>query len=230
MTSFYPRAALALALPLFVTLFAFACGGDGGDANGTGTSVRDPGEAVSDRPALTIEQMTELARTEIEGYEAGDPVVGGGSPNVSVTYEPRENGNGVTAVVTLATCNPFLCWDLDGDISSEHEQNLRSAIAPIHLDNPNLVFEYGPVQAAPGYDAFFAYFRSFVHQENTTATTNSYRMIYHDDANMISIMVTPAGPIPASELELEMELDQSKGELTAKKFFAAYAQAFQPAD
>jgi hypothetical protein len=170
-------------------------------------------------------------QTKVEGYEAKEPVPGAGGANVSVNYEPVEGGTGLSALVTLSPCDPFVCWDLDAEVTAEHEANLKSNLSRIHIDNPNLVFEYGTIQIASGYEAFYVYSRSFVAEGGSTSTTNSYRLLYHDGTNLISLEVSPEfGPLPESEDALEMEMDQAKGEMAARGFFAAFAGAFAPSE
>lgn len=215
---------------------AVACGGDNnGDSTGADhiPTTTDAAEVAAssvpsgDRAALVVDEMTELATTQVEGYERKEPTTN--PNNVTVAYDPVEGGSGLSSVVTLAPCVPIVCWDLSGEITMEHEQNLKSNLAPVHLENPDLVFEYGNIEIASGYEAFFNYSFSFVADEGSKAATNSYHLVYHDGTNLISIQVTPEfGPLPDSADVFQMEMDQSKGEMAARTFFAAYMDAFEP--
>jgi len=237
-----PFHTLSLITATCVVAVAAACGGgddtsDPAPDTGSAETAAPSAEATSSSASAeadtgaddgpTVDELTALASdAEVAGFEAGEATPGGFGDTVSVTYR----GDGVEAFVTLAPCDPFLCWDLDGEVGAEHEENLRSNLAPVHLENPDLVFEYGNVEPVPGYEAFSVYSFSFVAEGGSKAATNSYRLIYHDGAKSITISVQPeSGFLPDTAEEYQSEMDQSTGEAVAGDVFAAYAEAFDPA-
>ncbi len=222
-----------------VAALAAGCGGadDGTSATATGSgattasaeaaSLAAPdGTDTSGDDGPTVDELNAIAAdAEVAGLEAGEATIGGSGNSVSVAYR----GDGVEAYVTLTPCDPFLCWDLDGEIGAVQEENLRSNLASVHLENPDLVFEYGNVEPVPGYEAFSMYSFSFVVDGGSKAASNSYRLMYHDDAKLITIAVGPeAGFLPDTAEEFLAEMDQSTGATVARDIFAAYADAFDP--
>jgi hypothetical protein len=225
---------LSLIVPIAALLLA-GCGGgdDDTDSNSTGSipSSGTPATTGGAGPTagFTREQLAELSMTEVEGYVRQEPPLMTAA-NLGILYEPAEGRSGLSAVVKIAPCTPVACWDLEGEIGDDEEANLKSSLPQSHLDNSDLVFEYGTIEVASGYTAFFTYSRSFVSDGGSTATVNAYRLQYHDGSNAITIHVTPARltSLPDSADELEMQMDQSKGEMAARNIFAAFAAAFTP--
>ena len=200
--------------------------GDGGETSETSTGTGTEAAGADAGAAPTVDQlMAAAAAAEVDGLEADAPTEAAYGDNVQAAY----HGDGVSAFVTVSACDPFLCWDLDGEVGPEHEANLRSALAPVHLENPDLVFEYGNVEPVPGYESFYVYNFSFIVDGTSKSAANSYTSTYHDDSAAITIRVQPEqGFLPETAEEFQAEMDQATGEAIAAKVLAAYTDLFRP--
>lgn len=225
-----------------IVLFVAACGGGGDDAAGSADDTGAPtteADLVDDgaddaadvgadgtAPGPTVDELTSIAASaEVAGFDADEPTTAALGDSVQRTYR----GEGLEAHVTLAPCDPFSCWDLGGPIGPDHEENLRSNLAPVHLANPDLVFEFGTVEAVPGFEPFFTYSFSFVAEDGSKAATNSYRLLHHDDVTLFTVQVSPEmGFLPDTADEYLAEMDESTGAALAADVLAAYAGAFEP--
>ena len=196
------------------------------DSESNGSVSADAGtadDAAASAETLTADELTAVAAgVSVPGLEAGEATPGGFGETASVMYSNDE----VEAFVTLAACDPFVCWDLGGEVGAEQEANLRSNLAPIHLDNPDLVFDYGNVEPVPGYEAFYLYSLSFVQDGGTKAATNAYRLIFHDGVTSMTIVVNPvSGFLPDSAEAWEASMDRATAEAVANDVFAAFVDA-----
>lgn len=200
-----------------------ACGGDDDDP-GEGPAVGDTATIVAERDPLSEDDLENLGTTEVPGYTRGEPRVNFGNLTVSYASDDPEAAGGS---VTITPCDPFICWDLRGQVSEEQEDNLLSLLPSIHIENPDLIFEYGTVVLEDGKEGFFVYTRSYVEEGTSKATSNSYRVFYHDGANHITLFVNPPGSLSAENAEaLAAQMDQAGGEAVAKEIFAAFAPQF----
>ena len=224
-------------LAVFLAFALAACGGGGDDddddddagngGDGGSSSEETQTADAGDRTPFTEEQIAELAMTDVEGYERSEPFVG----PVSTTVGYTSDAEGLAVGVTLMECDPFACWDLEMEVTEQHEQNLRSTLSATLNDAPNLVFEYGTVELEPGRVGFFLYTRAFVQDGGSKVTTNRYQVFYHDNANHLTLSVGPDPSIsPESEEHLLEMMSQEEGEAIAKKFFAAYSSEFGTRD
>lgn len=192
-------------------------GADSADA-----ATADSGVAPGEAPTVAELQALAAGAAPAE-LTVSEPLVSDISSTVTTMY----TGDGVMASVTLLPCDPFACWDLDGEITAEHEQNLKSMLSADALNDPNLVFEYGNVEPAPGYEAFFTYAFQFSRDGGSASGTNAYRLTYHDGRTWMLIDVQPEfGPLPETADEFQAQLDQATGASIAADVFAAYADGF----
>mgnify|MGYP001822994660 CR=1 FL=1 len=238
----FKRFSLALAIiPVVV-----ACGGgdddDGGDApaeteaestesiesegavTGSDGGVVDGSVPVADgaRAAWTEQDVTRLASTPIDGYEAFEPSVLGTS--ATVVYE----GETLQATVRFAACDPFICYDFTAEPTPEQIESAKAILAPVHIENPDLVFEIATVELAPGYEGRSIYRESFVDDGGSRSTTHAYSALYTDGANLIEITVSPGGDaaFPESLAELQASMSVDDGATTAGDIFAAFLDEF----
>lgn len=239
----FKRFALALAIiPVVV-----ACGGaddddSGGDApagteaesietDGAVAAESGGGAVESSVPgaddagaAWSEEDITRLASTPIDGYEAFEPSVLGTS--ATVVYE----GETLRATVRLAACDPFICYDFTAQPTPEQIESAKVILAPAHIENPDLVFEIATVELAPGYDGRSIYRESFVEEGGSRSTTHAYSALYTDGANLIEITVNPSGEaaFPESLAELQASMSIDDGATAAGDIFAVFLDEFGP--
>jgi hypothetical protein len=239
----FKRFSLALAvIPVVV-----ACGGgDDDDATGDapagteaestetdGTTAKESGSGavegsmpVADdaRAAWTEEDVTRLASSPIDGYEAFEPSVYGTS--ATVVHE-RET---LQATVRFAACDPFICYDFTTEPTPEQIESAKAILAPVHIENPDLVFEIDTVELAPGYTGRSIYRQSFVEDGGSRSTTHAYSALYTDGANLIEITVNPGGDaaFPESLTELQASMSVDDGATAAGDIFAVFVDEFGP--
>ena len=236
----FKRFSLALALiPV-----AVACGGAGDDDDGdssagteaesietdgavaekSGGGAVDSSVPVADgaRAAWTEQDVTRLASTPIDGYEAFEPSVLGTS--ATVVYE----GETLQATVRFAPCDPFICYDFTAEPTPEQIESAKAILAPVHIENPDLVFEIATVELAPGYEGRSIYRESFVDDGGSRSTTHAYSALYTDGANLIEITVSPGGDaaFPESLAELQASMSVDDGATTAGDIFAVFVDEF----
>lgn len=211
------------------TLALAACGDDDG---GGSTAPSDGGEVDAGSgdgeaagEAWTDEDFERLVAIEIDGYslENGDVSEYG---NASATYL-EENPSGpvaLSALVTYTDCDPFNCTDLSVELDEERRANIRSLLPSLHIENPELVEEVGPVELA-GRTVLAIYFRSFVEQDDGSATALSYRAITHDGTNLVTVQVSPdfysAGGLADSAEELAARMGPAEGAAVAEDILTA---------
>ena len=204
-----------------------ACGDDGGgDSVGpgdTGDSTGPTGDDATGTP-WTDADFERLVAIEIDGYTLENPnVTEFGNATVSYLEEAPTGPVALSAFVTYQACDPFSCSDLSAEIDEQRRENARSLLPSLHIDNPDLVEEIGPVELA-GRTALVIYFRSFVDQDDGQATANSYRAITHDGTNLVTVLVTPdfgSGGLADSAAELEERMDADAGAAVAAEILGA---------
>ncbi|MEQ8842331.1 MAG: hypothetical protein RIB98_15205 [Acidimicrobiales bacterium] len=206
-----------------------ACGGDDdtGDAASTGDGVEPAGDGeTSDGAgaAWTDADLERLVTLEVDGYTLQNGSVSEfGNATVQYLEDAPAGPVALSAFVTFQACDPFSCSDLSAEIDEQRRENARSLLPRIHIDNPDLVEEIGPVELA-GRTVLAIYFRSFVDQDDGQATANSYRAITHDGTNLITVQVSPdfmsAGGLADSAAELEEQMDADAGAAAAADILA----------
>lgn len=176
------------------------------------------------RAAWTEEDVARLASTPIDGYEAFEPSVLGTS--ATVVHE----GETLQATVRFAACDPFICYDFTAEPTPEQIESAKTILAPVHIENPDLVFEIATVELAPGYDGRSIYRESFVDDGGSRSTTHAYSALYTDGANLIEITVNPGGDaaFPESLAELQASMSIDDGATAASDIFAVFVDEFGP--
>lgn len=205
-----------------------ACGDDGG-SDGSGDTIdapADDGDDAAGEP-WTDADLERLVTLEIDGYSLeGANVSEFGNATVQYVETVPAGPVALSALVTFQACDPFICTDLSAEVDEQRRRNARSLLPSIHIENPDLVEEIGPVELA-GRTAFVIYFRSFVAQDDGEATANSYRAVAHDGSNLISVQVNPdvasAGGPADTEAELEEQMDAVAGAVVAADILRAFS-------
>lgn len=170
-----------------------------------------------------------LDSVSIPGYTAApDPAIRASSATVTFTGPPTGEDAELSALVNLSDCDPFICNDFDPNNLTEQEvDNLKSSLSRNAIENPDLIFEFGEVELAPGQTGFFTYARSLIIDGPSKSAANRYTASFNDGTNSFTVLVTARGAgVPDTEEALAAELDQAKGEAEAKKVFAGFASAF----
>jgi len=204
-----------------------ACGGDEDTAE-TGDTVEPAGgDDGSDAPgtAWTDIDFERLVTIEVDGYSIESARVSEfGNATVQHLESAPAGPVALSALVTFQPCDPFVCSDLSAEIDEQRRENIRSLLPRLHIDNPDLVEEIGPIELA-GRTVLAIYFRSFVDQDDGQATALSYRAITHDGTNLITVQVSPdfmsAGGLAASAEELEERMDVDAGAAVAADVLTA---------
>ena len=232
-----PKVLLALLVTLLVVLAS--CGGDsdddadastnGADAAATDLdddSSGDSGDGGDADGEWTDADFERLVTTTVDGYTLDSSSVSEyGNATVQYTQQGADGDDPLTAVVTFTNCDPFTCVDLGAELTEEQRTNMRSVLAPVHIDNPDLVEEVSAEQV-DGRPALVAYYRSFVEDGGSTATANTYRMTTHDDLHLIAITVTPdlsAGVQADSAEELEQQMTADDAAAVAADILDAFS-------
>lgn len=199
---------------------------DGRTAEGSGSGAVEGSTPVADdaRAAWTEDDVTRLASTPLDGYEAFEPRVYGTSATVVYEDETRQ------ATVRFAACDPFICYDFTAEPTPEQIESAKAILAPAHIENPDLVFEIDTVELAPGYTGRSIYRQSFVEDGGSRSSTHAYTALYTDRANLIEITVNPAGDaaFPASLTELQASMSVDEGATAAGDIFAVFVDEFDP--
>ncbi|MEZ5247150.1 MAG: hypothetical protein R2707_18835 [Acidimicrobiales bacterium] len=205
--------------------FALGACGDDGDTIDTGEPAGESDGSDAGGTAWTDVDLERLVTLEVDGYTLQNPNVSEfGNATVQYLEDVPAGPVALSALVTFQACDPFSCTDLNAEIDEQRRENARSLLPRLHIDNPDLVEEIGPVELA-GRTVLAIYFRSFVDQDDGQATANSYRAITHDGTNLITVMVTPdfmsAGGLADSAEELEQRMDADAGAAVAADVLTA---------
>ncbi|MEM9464088.1 MAG: hypothetical protein AAGA90_01880 [Actinomycetota bacterium] len=209
-------AALAVAL--------VACGGDSDDPDTDAAVEAVDGEATT---AWTDVDLERLVTIEIDGYTITNTNVSEfGNATVQYLEDSPSTTVALAGLVTFQACDPFLCTDLSAELDDQGRENARSLLPRVHIDNPDLVEELGPVELA-GRQAFAIYFRSYVSDDDGQSTALSYRATTHDGANLITVQVSPdfasAGGLADSAEELAARMAPDDGAAVAESILAVLA-------
>lgn len=203
-----------------------ACGGDDGGSSGGTVEPTDGGDTDTAGAAWTDADLERLVAIEIDGYTLENPNVSEfGNATVKYLEDTPSGPVALSALVTFQACDPFVCSDLSAEIDEQRRENARSLLSLVHIENPDLVEEIGPVELA-GRTALVIYFRSFVDDGGSKSTTNSYRAFTHDGANLITVQVGPdfaSGGLADSAEELEERMDAASGAAVAEDILTAFS-------
>ena len=218
------RAAVLLTL----ALLGAACGGGDDSDDTSGVAAPEGGdEADSGGTAWTDADFERLITVTVDGYTITNANVSEfGNATVQYLEDAPSTTTALSALVTFQACDLFLCGDLAAELDDEQRANLRTLLPAIHIENPDLVEEIGPVELA-GRTALGIYFRSYVAQDDGQATALSYRATTHDGTNLIAVQVTPdfasAGGLADSAEELAARMAPADGAAVAADVLAAFA-------
>ena len=224
---FTRRAAIVLAALLVLG----ACGGGDDDVAGDAGDDDDAGAtaetgADNGRTPWNDADFERLIATEIDGYTVTNTRISEFG-NATVAYlenEPSTTTN-LSALVTFQDCDPFVCGDFAAEVDAERRENALSLLPRIHIDNPDLVEEMGPVVLA-GQQALGIYFRSFV-EDDGPSTALTYRAFTHDGVNLLTVQVSPdffsAGGLADTPEELAARMSPAAAEAVAEEIIAAFA-------
>lgn len=203
-----------LALSLIAAVALAGCGDDdddGGESNGPWSQA----------------DLERLRASTVPGYTSdGGRMLG---TVAVVDYASPEDADGTSLHVTvrLDDCDPFSCYDLATPIGPTELDNLKSNLPRVHIDNPDLVFQHGRFELAPGYEGFSFYSRSFVKTEGGRSSAHGLDVIYHDGQNNIGLKVFARGQgSPESEADLLAEMTEQEAGAAAREVFAAFAGEF----
>ncbi len=223
------------ALIALAALSLTACGGNGDTANSDATPTSRGSGSEARSAAPTAAELEAFTQTEVTGYARSDSRVVSGSGSVLYTSsEKTAGGANVLVNVRLGACDPFLCGTLNPRdyASAEARRNLQSALPSAHIENPELVWEFGPVELSSGRTGLFTYALSYVETKDASggvsrASANSFRAWYHNGGLHIMLEVFSRGGDSArSAADLTRLMSRAEAEEAAKHVFAAFAPLF----
>lgn len=234
-----------------------ACGGDSGDSDTSGDAVSDTEDGVGvDEPAdsdadeetggdaanegeqgdatapWTDADLESLITTEIAGYEAIDPRVEFESGRVSYLETDPPGPVALEASVVLADCDPFICFDLDAEITDGQMESILSTLSRVHIDNPDRVTVVQNEELAPGATAFTTFFLSYVSEDGSKSSAHRFSAVHHDGTNHVLIQVqVPSAGFDSFEgietaADLEAQMDRERALAVASDVFDAFADEF----
>lgn len=211
-------------------MLAVALGGCGGDSDKPSTT--GGGEpAASDRPKFDETKMTELQKTKVQGFSSKAGM--SSAMRTVVTYadaeEPTDRG-AVRAMVVLEPCNAMTCGKLDPDYWKGREDEFVAALGSrLHRENEDLHWSYGSIDLGDGRKGIYTYVRSYAVSEDGRSKERllTYKVIYNDGANAITIDLNPENRRDAkSQEDLEALMSEEDGRRVAQEIFAAFAGSF----
>jgi hypothetical protein len=211
--------AALLFLPL---LAAVSCGGDGGD-----DSVALPTATAEPAGTATVGQVLALTELPIPGYrttEVRETVLG-----VAVVYTAENKTAGGAELfvrANYAPCDSFVCGSLDpGDYASaEAQDQLKSVLPAAHKSNPDLVWEFGPVELSGRAEGLYYYTLSYLEEEAgggvSRSSANSYRAWYHNGSVYVTLEVfARAAAAPLSRGDVARLMTKAEAEEAAREVF-----------
>lgn len=214
-----------LALFLVAAFALVACGGGGSDDAGKG------GKADGSAPAgaaPTSEQLLQAVSATVPGFTSSDirAVPIGASATFASTATTASGAN-VLVLVQASACDPFICGKLDPAAyqSAEAQRSLKSALPTAHIENPELHWEFGAIELAPGKTGLFTYAVSYLESKDASGGTtrisaNAYRAWFHDGRSLIAMDVFSRGGQSArSAADLQSNMSRSDAEAAAKTIF-----------
>ncbi|MGD9933201.1 MAG: hypothetical protein AB7T37_05730 [Dehalococcoidia bacterium] len=224
--------ALPFALVVFGAAFAVAaCGGDDDDGPAAERTVTAATGSTTTAAAGTpaAADLEALIATEVPGFTRSDARIIPAGATVTYKSNTKTAGGAVALVlVTYAPCDPFICRKLDAaeyDTPAK-QQNLKLDLSQVHIENPALVFEFGPVTLAAGRTGLSTYAVSYVEKTDSSGTSRAtalqYKAWYHDGTVFTTIQVfAREGASPRSQEDLAKLLTKAEGEAAAKAVFGA---------
>lgn len=227
-------------LLVLVALFSFACGGDDDDESadvaGSTSSPAKNDKDSSAKATPTSEELEKIVHVEVPGFTALDPRTTPLGATVVYRSDATTAGDAnVQVLVTVAACDPFICSKLDPNLysSPEAQRNLKSNLSTVHIENPNLKWDFGQVDLSPSAKGLYTYALSYVESKDSSggtsrASANGYHAWYNDGRTYISLEVfARGGDSPRSVAEVEGGMSKAEAEKAASDVFAALEPSFR---
>lgn len=229
---------LLLGLCAALSLFALAaCGGDddADNDNGNGDGGTAPTSSVGSDATPTAEDLERLSTIDVPGFTRSDSRVIASAANALYTStEKTAGGANILATVRVAGCDPFICGTLDPTDyeGAEAQTNLKSVLSTALIESPGLVWDFAPVELAPGKTGLHTYAAGYLETKEASGTSrvsaNAYRAWYHDGNLHIFIeVVQRGGDSPQSLDDVKALMSMAEAEKAAKDVFAAFATEFR---
>lgn len=224
------------ALMVAASALALAACGGGNEAaeNGNGGSARTPTSSAAGRGTPTSEDLERFSTIDVPGFTRSDSRVVASAANALYTsIEKTVGGANILVTVRVAGCDPFICTSLDPKDyeSAEAQRNLKSILSTALIESPDLVWDFGDVELAPGKTGLHTYAAGYLESRDASGTSrvsaNAYRAWYHDGSLHIFIEVFPrGGDSPQSLEDVKTLMSMAEAEQAAKDVFAAFAPEF----
>lgn len=224
--------AVCTTLPLFAL---GACGGDDDAGNGNGGGAGStPTSSVGSDATPTAEDLERLSTIDVPGFARSDSRVIASAANALYTStEKTAGGANILVTVRVAGCDPFICGNLDPKDyeGAEAQRNLKSVLSTALIESPDLVWDFGPTELAPGKTGLHTYAVGYLETKEASGTSrvsaNAYRAWYHDGNLHIFIEVFDrGGDSPQSLDDVKELMSMAEAEKAAKDVFAAFAPEF----
>lgn len=224
---------------VLAALLSFACGGgddqEPADAADSSSSPAQ-GKDSNAKATPTTEELEKIVNVEVPGFTALDPKATPFGATVVYRSEAKTAGEAnVQVLVSVAACDPFICSKLDPDVysSPEAQRNLKSSLSTVHIENPDLQWDFGQVDLSPSAKGLYTYALSYVESKDSSggtsrASANGYHAWYNDGRTYVSLEVfARGGSSPRSIAEVEGEMSRAEAEKAANDIFAALEPAFR---
>lgn len=215
-----------LLIAVFAVSLAAACGGkkeEKGEKK-TGTAEKGGGGEQKGGGGATIDEAKakELAALDVPGFKRISDRATKTMAMPSFEAEAA-NDKGKKAYVDVIAQGCVACMPLDVDKWKANE-NLKSMLPRIHIDNPELVWDVEAIEA-DGTKGIAIYKRSFVASEDgkSKGAAHGVQVHYHNGVNQLVVTVSARGGSMANSAE-ELAAEFTKEEFldAAKKFLAAF--------
>jgi len=164
-----------------------ACGAKGGDAAGGGGAAGEGSGAAS---------LTQAAGQKVvdgvvfEGWERGLAKADDIGFALSFKGPKNDRGAGMNLLINGMNCMGPVCTELTAEAWKKNEANLKSKLASVHVDNPELVYEISE-GTVDGKKVVETYAMSFVVKTDDTGTsrasTHMVDVYWHDGAKMVVV-------------------------------------------
>jgi len=206
---------------LVLSLASMGCSEEKKDKKDEEEKVEESGPAIT---PLTNEAITELLTTPVEGMEAKRNNV---MQKVGIAHyqtPPNEKKVYFDVKVTAQTCElKLLCPELtQAGFEARKDQLIQGTLGKAHRENPAHVFEFGEHEYE-GVKAVSTHAMSFVKDGSSSSHVSVFRLISHDDTNLLVVEANPRGSWPKSQEELAALASKAELQAAAEAAFKAYA-------
>ena len=203
-----------------LTLALAACGGekkdsDKGGKTGSGDKGDKGGGEIDEAKAAALNKLDVPGFKRLEG---GMVMKGMANP---VYEQETANATGNKAVVMVNAQPCMMCVPLTVAEWKANE-NLKSMLPRIHIDNPKLIWEVEEIEAG-GKKGISIYHFSFVAEESGKATAHGLMVQYHNGVNQLALRISGRGTWPETEEDLKAAYTKDEMMAVAKTFLAAFA-------